>query len=52
LLSQPHSQKPEAHDDSDVKDGQHSKGIAEWTMDNVPKMKDALRLIEEDNPLG
>ena len=30
--------------------GKDGKGITEWPMDDVPQVKDLLRLAEEDNP--
>ena len=51
-LVKPHGYKSQAHDDRDVNHGQHGKAITEGTMNHMPKMKDALRLVQKDNPLG
>lgn len=47
LLRSP-GHEPQAHDHENVHDGQHRKRITEGAMDYMPKMKHAMRVIQED----
>ena len=51
-LAEPHAHKTEPHNNSNMKNGENGKRVAEWPMDHMPEMKDPLRLIEEDDALG
>ena len=48
----PQAAEAEPHHNRDMNESQDREGIAEGAMDDVPKVKDLLRLVEKDNTLG
>src|SRR5580700_1569399 len=38
--------------DANVQNGKNSEGITKWAVDDVPKLKDALRSAEKGDALG
>ena len=47
LSTRPHAAKTEPHHDHNMQNCKERKCITEWAVNDVPKMKDPLRLVEK-----